>query len=344
MTSTDKTSLLARSAAAAAVLAMAAKGRAAEKEDKFLADIQSDDADVRFAAWDIAGEMDPEVIPALSKLLAADKPGVRKAAAEALNNIVHSVGREVNPAGLRANAGRPDALKQLDKRQQVVAKLLEVLAGEHDHAEKVGALRHLSLIATTDDVPAIAKFVHDPKLREEAVFSLERIPGKTSEEALLNSLPDAAEDFKPRILAALGHRRAEEAISACLDAMKSPDTTIAMAGMKASARIGIKTGGQKKLPDYDSLSEWQKIEYTDSLLRYADAQAGQGNPEDAAAIYQAALQRDEGHWQCAAIIGLAKIGTAQAAAAIFPKLRSDDNTVRITAQKAWGAMSEQPGG
>ena len=339
MTSSDTTSLLARSAAAAAVLAAATKGRAAEKEDKFLADIKSDDADVRFAAWDIATEMDAEVIPALSKLLVADKPGVRKAVAEALNNIVHSVGKEVNPAGLRANAGRPDNPGKSDKRQLVVGKLLEVLAGSGDHAEKVAALRHLSLLATTDDVPAIAKFVADPKLREEAVFSLERIPGKTSEEALLAALPDAAADFKPRILAALGHRRAEEAIIACLDAMKSPDTTIAIAGMKAAARIGTKTGGEVKLPDYDSLSEWQKTEYTDSLLRYADAQVEQGNTEDAVAIYQAALKRDEGHWQCAAIVGLAKVGTAEAAAAIFPKLESDDNTVRITAQKAWVAMS-----
>jgi len=339
MTSSETSSLLARSAATAAVLAAAAKGRAAEKEDKFLADISSDDPDVRFAAWDIAAEMDTAVIPALGKLLAAEDPGVRKAAAEALNNIVHSVGKEVNPAGLRANAGRPNNPGESDKRQQVVGKLLEVLAGSGDHAEKVAALRHLSLLATTDDVLAIAKFVADPKLREEAVFSLERIPGKTSEEALLAALPDAAEDFKPRILAALGHRRAEEAISACLDAMKSPDTTIAMAGMKAAARIGAKTGGQVKLPDYDSLSEWQKTEYADSMLRYADAQVEQGNTEDALPIYQAALQRDEGHWQCAAIIGLAKVGTAEAAAAIFPKLESDDNTVRITAQKAWVAMS-----
>ena len=344
MMSSDKTSLLSHSAAAAAVLASATKSSAAEKEDKFLADIKSDDEDVRYAAWDIADQMDPEVIPALSELLAVDKPGVRKAADEALNNIVHSVGKEVNPAGLRANAGRPDAPGQLDKRQQVVAKLLDLLTGQRHNTEKATALRRLSLIATTDDVLAVAKLVHDPKLREEAVFCLERIPGKTSEEALLAALPDAAEDFKPRLLAALGHRRAEEAVSACLDAMKSSDTTIAMAGMKAAGRIGIGTGGQAQLPDYDSLSDWQKIEYTDSLLRYADAQARRGKPEDAFAIYQAALKRDEGHWQCAAIIGLAKIGTAEAAAAIFPKLKSDDNTVRITAQKAWVAMSKRSDG
>jgi len=314
---------------------MAAQAIATEKESKFLADIRSGDEDVRYAAWAISDQMDPAVVPELGKLLTHDEPGVRKAAEEALKNVVHSVGKEVNPEGLRANAGRPDDPGERDKRQQVVAQLIALLDGERAHIEKVTALRHLSLIATVDDVAAIAKSIPDPELREEVVFCLERIPGKTSEEALLAALPKAADDFKPRILAALGHRRAEEAMGACIEAMRSADLTIAMAGMKAAGRIGSRRAGEMQLPDYDALSDWQKTEYVDSLLRYADAQVEQGAPEEAWPIYREALGREEEHWQCAAIIGLAKIGTAEAAAAIFPKLSSEYNTVRIIAQKAW---------
>ena len=115
MTTSDKseatnsrTAVLA-AAAAAAALAVPATGRAGEKEDKFLADIKGDDAEARLAAWQIADQMDPEVIPALSQLLVSKKPGVRKAAAEALNHVVHSVGKELDPASLRANRGRPNA-------------------------------------------------------------------------------------------------------------------------------------------------------------------------------------------------------------------------------------------
>ena len=50
--------------------------------EKFLAEIRSDNADVRYAAWSRAGEMDPEVIPELGKLLTAEQPGVRKASGE----------------------------------------------------------------------------------------------------------------------------------------------------------------------------------------------------------------------------------------------------------------------
>ena len=70
--------------------------------EKFLAGIRSDDVEVRFAAWTQAGEADPEVIPALGKLLVADQPGVRKAADESLKRIVHGVGKQ--PGGARRAA------------------------------------------------------------------------------------------------------------------------------------------------------------------------------------------------------------------------------------------------
>ena len=330
-----------KSATATAVaLATAASAAGAEAEDKFLAGIRSDDEDANFAAWSTADEVDPSVIPALSALLTSRKPNVRKAAEEALKNIVHSVGKTIDPRSLGANVGRPDDPGRMDLRQQVVMHLLSLLDGKRPKIEKTTALRHLSLIATSDDVGKIAGLVHDPQLREEVAFCLERIPGKSSEEALLDALATAADDFKPRILAALGHRRADEAVGACIEAMKSSDMSIAMAGMKAWARIGTSTGAEIDFPELDALSEWQRIEFDDCLLRFAEGQLEKGNPDEAMAIYLRSLDREEEHLQCAAIIGLAKIGTARSAAAIFPKLRSENNTVMRTAQQAWSRLGE----
>ena len=325
-------------AAAAAALA-AAQARAAVADEKFLAAIASDDEDAAYAAWSVAEQMPPEVIPELSKLAVAEQPLTRRAAGEALNNIVHSVGKSINPAGFSANAGRPDDPGKQNRRQQITAQLLSLLDGKRKQQEKVTALRHLSLLATVDHVDAVARHIRDANLREEVVFCLERIPGKTAEEALAAALPQAEDAFKPRILAALGHRRAEEAVGVCLEAMRSSDAEIAMAAMKALGRIGARTEGDAQLPDFDALSDWQKVEYRDSMLRYADAQVESGNPQEAQPIYEGALAREEEHWQCAGIVGLAKIGTAQAAAAIFPKLNSGNNTVRITARKAWRGMA-----
>src|SRR5438093_212702 len=98
--------------------------------EKFLADIRNDNADVRYAAWSHAGEIDPEVTPELGKLLTAAQPGVRKAADEALKTIVHSAGKE--PGGAR--------------RATVVKQLIALTADAQPTWVRTLALRHLSLI------------------------------------------------------------------------------------------------------------------------------------------------------------------------------------------------------
>jgi HEAT repeat protein len=292
--------------------------------DKFLADIRNANADVRYGAWSRAGEMDPEVIPQLGALLTAEQPGVRKAAGEALKNIVHSVGKE--PGGAR--------------RAEVVRQLIALTANGQPAWVRTVALRHLSLIGGDETVPVAAKLLNNGELQEEAAFCLERIPGSVSTAALMTALPQAGDAFKPRILAALGHRRAEEAADLCAAAIASKDNDIAMAGMKATARIGKKPRIAVKQPNYDSLSGWQKVEYTDSILRFADDQVRRGSTQDAVKHYRDFLNRPEEHLQCAAIIGLSKTNTPEAASLIFTKLKSDNNNVRITAAKAWAAMAK----
>jgi HEAT repeat protein len=292
--------------------------------EKFLTDIRNDNADVRYAAWSRAGEMDPEVIPQLGKLLTAEQPGVRKAAGEALKNIVHSDGKE--PGGAR--------------RAVVVRQLIALTADGQPVWVRTVALRHLSLIGGDETVPVAAKLLRNAELQEEAAFCLERIPGSVSTAALMSALPDVSDAFKPRILAALGHRRAEEASNLCAAAVGSKNMDIAMAGMKAAARIGKKPTVEVKAPNYDSLSGWQKTEYADSVLRFADDQVRRGAIEDAIQHYRGFLNRPEEHLQCAAIIGLSKTNTPEAASLIFTKLKSDNNNVRITATKAWAAMAK----
>jgi HEAT repeat protein len=292
--------------------------------EKFLSDIRSDDAEVRYAAWTQAGEMDPEVIPQLGKLLVAGQPGVRKAADESLKRMVHGVGKQ--PGGAR--------------RAAVVKELIALTAEGQAGWTRTMALRHLSLIGGDETVPAAAKLLGNVELQEEAVFCLERIPGKASTQALISALPGVGDSFKPRVLAALGHRRAEEATDVCAAAVESPNAEIMMAGLESTARIGKKPSFNVKPPRYEALTGWQKVEYTDSTLRYADDQVRRGNTEGVIKYYRDFLNRPEEHLQCAAIIGLSKTGTPEAAGLIFPKLKSGNNNVRITARKAWAAMAK----
>jgi hypothetical protein len=293
---------------------------------KFLADIQSESADTRFAAWRQAGDASPAVIPQLGKL-AANQAGVGKAAREALTTMVHAVGRD--PAS--AN------------RAGVVKGLVEISGPGYALPVRVHALRLLSDVAGEDAVPAIAnwigKGIGSAELREEVAYCLERIPGDASNKALMAAYKDAPDDFKPRILAALGHRRAQGAVSLCLEAMRSPNKDIAVMGVRAFGRIGKKPATAPRYPDMTALSDTQVTDVIDGMLRYADAQVKEGNMAEAMAIYKSALERPQEHWQCAALIGLARIGSADAAAAMLPKLKSNNRKVRITAENAWRSMA-----
>jgi HEAT repeat protein len=295
------------------------------QSEKFLKEIQNDNADMRYAAWTRTGEMDPEVIPELAKLLTTAPPGVRRAAEEALKNMVHSVGKD--PAA--------------PKRSPVVRQFIALTAEGHSAWVRTIALRHLSLIGGDETVPAAAKLLRNTELQEEAVFCLERTPGKAATQALMTALSEVSDAFKPRVLAALGHRGADEAADLCAKAMASSNVEVSLAGMKALARIGRRPSGELHAPDEKSLSDWQKTEFYDSILRYAEAQVARGNAAEAVRIYkEEILQRPEEHLQCAAVIGLGKANTAEAAALIFTKLHSPNHTVRITAGKVWAAMAK----
>jgi HEAT repeat protein len=292
-------------------------------EQKLVTDLQSEDAGVRFSAWRQAGDAPVSAIPQLGKLAASERPGVAKAAREALAAMVHSAGKETGTG----------------KRAAVVKGLVGLTAPVSPLPVRVHAFRLLSHIAEEDSVAAIAKEIHNPELAEEVVSCLERIPGKASIDALLAAYEKAPDSFKPRILAALGHRRAPEAVPLCLEAIGSQNQEIALAGVKAFGRIGREPAETPRFPAGDHFSPWEKIELLDSMLRYADAQAAEGSATEALALYRIVLKREEEHWQCAAVIGIAKIGTAEAAAAILPLLDSPNPRVRITARNAWRQMA-----
>jgi hypothetical protein len=286
--------------------------------ESFLRDLKGNDIDARFVAWRSAAEMDASVIPELAQLAGTGSPGVVKAALGALTTLVHSVGKQSGA----------------EKRKAVVKELLSVAGGQHSDALKAEALRLLSLVAGDDSVPAIARWLDEVALFEEVVFCLERIPGQASIKALAAAYPKASDESKARILAALGHRRAEEGVALCVRAMASPNKDLATAAMKAFGRIGKRPAAPAPTPASTGLGRWQVIDRLDAMLRWADSQAEQGNHTEAMRIYRRMLDQ-EPHWQCAALIGIGRIATPEAATEIFPKLSSKDRTVRITAEKAW---------
>jgi HEAT repeat protein len=288
---------------------------------KLLADLQSKDKDVRFAAWRAADRSNADAIPQLGKLVASSEPGIAKAAREALTTMTHSVGRDTSERG------------------PVVNGLLKLTATAYSVPVRTLAFRLLSQIAGEDSIPAIMKFISEPDVREEAIYAVERIPGLAANQALIAAYKGAKDDFKPRILFALGHRRAQDAAALCEEAMRSPNKDISVAASRAFGRIGRKLAAAPKYPD-SGLSFQQTTDVNDAQLRYADAQAKHGATAEALRVYKTFLDRPEEYLQCAAIIGIAKLNTPEAAATIQPKLSSTNHKVKITAEHAWKAMAK----
>jgi HEAT repeat protein len=152
-------------------------------------------------------------------------------------------------------------------RAAVVKGLLDIASPAYSLPVRVHALRLLSNIAAEDAVPMIAELLKSPELREEAIYAIERIPGAASERALLSAYEPAAADFKPRVLAALGHRRVEEAATLCLQAMRSQTPDIAWVGARAFGRIGSKPPAAAiPVVENAALTETQKTEIADAML------------------------------------------------------------------------------
>ncbi len=300
------------------------------ESQEFLKDIKSDEEQTQLNAWMKAGSQDPEVVVPLSELLVSDNMKIAKAADEALQLITHSVG--VKLSGERWYA--------------VVDSFMTVLNGDYPTWSKKIACRHLSKIADERFVPAIAKWLDDDELREEAVFCLERIPGRETTEALCEGLKEADDDFKPRILAALGHRADPTAIDAVLKERRSRKTEVSLAAFRALAHIG-REAGKENSPEFaqpDGYTETQLREFSDSCLLYIDRMLQNDCEIDALSLYGSWLDNaPQEHHRCAAIVGIANYGAKQRtgsgakdAAIEKIKKKTDDKAyiVRITARKA----------
>lgn len=262
--------------------------------DILLRKLNSDDVQEQFEGWIWADDIGPVALKPLSEMYLSNDPRKVRAAEEAMDRIVHSVGKSTD------HPNRKDA----------VSNLHDFLRSD-EYKLKVYALRALSYIGGEDSVPEVMREIENPRLREETVFSLERIPGSAPEVALLSALPRAEDSFKPRIIYALGRRGVVNSVEVLAKLTQSDEAEIAIRSWEAIANIGKWPEGLNIDPK--RFEGRHRTMYYDNLLRLADAEAQNGNRQRAVETYKRILDQDEEtigeHLHCAAIIGLAVIKT-----------------------------------
>jgi len=291
---------------------------------EFIAKIQDDNADVRYAAWRDAGKIGARAVVPLGDLVASKSRGVARAASEALNTIAH-------------HASRPKATAE---RKAVTRQLLRLLGRKKQHATRVKALELLALTGADKCVPRIARLLNDDKLREDARRALERIPGKASLQALIEASKTVPEEFRPAVIHSLGQEGAMEALDALVDCAESPNKAVALAAFEAMSRIGeVHSRDPQPVLDWETLSERDRIFIGNAFLRFAEKRAAKGDKEMALEIYRGVLARSEQeHFKCAGLIGMGKFGSASDVEPIVMALSAESAIVRSVASEALTAL------
>jgi HEAT repeat protein len=164
--------------------------------DALLERINSDDADVRTAAWLAAGEVGAPAIQPLAEIVAKGELEVSRAAKRAMWKIVRTVGAP----------GR-DACKA-----SVEAELIRLLAEGQPDAIRREALWMLSEIGgekTIEAIREIPNILENKAIREDARCCVERIPCAAAVEALQDGLEEAEDEFQLALAQSLRARGVE---------------------------------------------------------------------------------------------------------------------------------------
>jgi HEAT repeat protein len=153
--------------------------------------------------------------------------------------------------------------------------------------------RELGIMGTSGAVPVLTRLLHQPGMSSTALLALERIPGNEADQALLKSLEEADETEQISIINALAIRQVHAAVPALANDLYSTDEQLARAALSALGSIGGRQAVKELQTFFKAVPETLKRDVQDALMRCAADFIREGNPKDAAPIfdqvYEAAL-------------------------------------------------------
>ena len=320
-------------AVALAVTAPTAWGAPALTIDEFIAKVSDGGVswEERAKLWQTAGQqMSAGQIPALAELITKDETNEDKDKAKAAGILLDFIAH---------NASRPGAAAE---RREVNRGLLKMIGGDRPETLRIKALELLASTGGDEEVPAVAALLRDgdARMRERARWTLRRIPGSASNQALLAALPSASPEFRRDLILTLGEKQATEAVAALLSEARSDNEVIRLAAVEALARIGDIRARQAIEESIQTFRGIDRRTAVDGYLRLADRLAI-GDGRAATAIYRTVLQRGEDDaLRCAAVVGLGKTGGSETLEVLVETLDEPSGKVRDAALSALIVMKD----
>lgn len=278
--------------------------------------MQSQDAAQRAAAVDAIAQVGPSALPALFDLLEGEVPDADVAARLAIQKIVY---RASGPGGDRAGAAKA---------------LADIAASSEPLGARGYALEMISFVAGDESVPALARLLADPKVREMARWALVRVPGKAAPRALADALPHADSEFKAALITGLGVRRDMASAPAVRAALADENGAVRLAAIEALGHIPDPASepALHKLLDRPGR---EGVAARDSYLRLAGVLLASGKRDLAWGMYRFRYAAgDSEQEKCAALTGLAKAAEAGAVPDLVMALSAREPTIAGAAAAA----------
>ncbi len=205
-------------------------------------------------------------LDAILKEVATYDGGINSVALWKLRDYVD--GRKNDPAG----------------RAECEAKLLAFLKSQATPVAKMAAGRSLRLIAGDTAVPALQAMLADDRAADTALYALQGIRSAVAGQALVQSVSTTAGSTKIGVIAALGERRSETAVSALVPLLQQP--AFAAASAIALGRIGGDLASAALVTALSRVSGDVKTVVASALLAAADAALEGGNSAAASRLYE----------------------------------------------------------
>jgi len=181
---------------------------------------------------------------------------------------------------IRTASDEPQCLKSTEQR------LLEFLRSDATLASKQFVCKKLSVIASEQAVPTLAKMLTDDKTSDMARYALERIPGEATDKVLINALGNTKGKVKVGIINSLGERGTGSASRPLSKLLDDKDSEVAQAAAAALGKIADPAAAKELGKVLATSQGYLHTVLADSYLMCAEKFAASGKKNEAIAIYK----------------------------------------------------------
>ena len=264
----------------------------ADAAQDLIAAITGPSPEAAIAAAQASGPAGAAAIVPLGQLVGHADPLVVKHARMSLVNVVHHAARWGADA----------------EKQAVAAELQKLLAPEMPEFARRDALQLLGFAGCDADVPAMAGFLKDPVLVQDAAMGLARIKATNASKALADALKDGDAAAQQEIITALSDRNDPATGPAILAFAEGNETETGWQAMEILAGFGLPPNEVLSLKADTSLT--QHARYLNAYIKAGDKLADNKQPAGAENMYARVLALDPApHQVSAVLLGFKAIGS-----------------------------------